>query len=294
MSTPRVPPVFVGGVAGLPDLFIALGRSRGIPRSEVSELVALLPDPIRTAPCFLDRLTGLWRYDFGGPFEGLPDGNVVLGTNMFHDVEKLYDVLACAKRRLPVAQLSSYVSRLGDAAKHDDTLVEFAPVLRLDATVKLTYEVEGQGEGNKTIDWMMRSGDQVLLLDVKNRTRDLLEAFARIQAGERDPDGSGPAPLHDPALLFRSVEAKFKPCAPGPVVQGAWVHTPLKQEETELLSAFGSLDPTRVHVVLLGGWEDDVYVLAGDNTVKEDALRLLRVRESRRFVFQRRTGCVDR
>jgi hypothetical protein len=209
---------------------------------------------------------------------------------MFHEVEKLYDVLACARHRLPADQLPSYLSRLGDAAKHEDTLVEFAPILRLDETVELTYEVEGQGEDNKTIDWMIRSGDQVLLLDVKNRTRDLLEGFARIQAGERDPDGSGPAPLHDPSLLFRSIEAKFKPCGPGPIVQSAWVHTALKQEETELLSAFGRLDRARVHVVLLGGWADDVYILASDDAAKKQAVRLLQVRESRRFVFRRPEG----
>jgi hypothetical protein len=80
MNLPRVPSALVGGVAALPDLFVALGRSRGIPREDTRTIADLVPAEIKATPCFLDRLTGIWRYGFGEPFANLPGGGVVLGT----------------------------------------------------------------------------------------------------------------------------------------------------------------------------------------------------------------------
>lgn len=291
MNLPRVPPFLVGGAAALPDLFLALGRARCIPREDVEKIIELLPGPIRNSPCFLDRLTGIWRYDFGEPFAGLLGSGMALGTHMFQEVERLFDVLSCACRRLPPEQLSSYLSRLADTVKHEDMLVEFVPILRLSTSVEAIYEVIGYAEGNKTIDWMIRAEDGAqLLIDVKNRTRDLLESLERIQAGERDPDDSAPAPIHDPSILFRSLETKFKSRPAGKIIQAAWINTSLQQEESELAEAFARVDRTRVHLAILGDWEDDVYILVDDNSVKERVVRLLQVRESRRFVFRRSEG----
>src|SRR6266481_6266880 len=150
MNFSRVPSALVGGVAALPDLFVALGRSRGIPREETQRIADLVPAQIKAAPCFLDRLTGIWRYDFGEPFVNLPGGGVVLGTNMYQEVERLYAVLACARRRLTPDKLSSYLASLGNPDKHEDTLIEFAPILRLGDDVETEYEVPGYGEGNRT------------------------------------------------------------------------------------------------------------------------------------------------
>src|SRR5947207_2910841 len=117
MDLPRVPPAMVGGVADLRSLFASMGRYRGIPRAEVEKIADLVPDPIRKIPCFLDRLTGLWRYDFGEPFVGLPEGGVVFGTQMYQEVDRLYDVLACAHRRLPDDVFQKYLARLADPKK---------------------------------------------------------------------------------------------------------------------------------------------------------------------------------
>jgi len=285
---PRVPHFLVGGIAELPDLFAALGRARGLPREEVEGIIQLLPEPIKRSPCFLDRLTGLWRYDFGMPFVELPGDGVVLGTHMYHEVDRLYDVLFCARRRLGEEQLSSYLNRLADPNKHEDMLTEFAPILRLDPAVEVQYEVSGYGEGNRTVDWLIRTGAQPpLLLDVKNRRKDLLESLVRIHAGERDPAESAPMPAHDPSMLFASIEQKFNRRPHDEMIQGVWIHTSLKQEETELETVFGRLDAQRVHFAILGDWNDDVCVLARDSAIKNHVLVVLRVRESRRFVFRR-------
>lgn len=291
MNLPRVPSALVGGVATLPDLFVALGKSQGIPREETRTIAELVPAQIKAAPCFLDRLTGIWRYDFGEPFVNLPGGGIVLGTNMYQEVERLYAVLSCARRRLSGDKLSSYLVTLGNLEKHEDALIEFAPILRLGDDVETEYEVAGHGEGNRTVDWVIRaSGHPLLLLDVKNRAKDLLESFVRLQAGERSPDGSAPAPIHNPLLLFASVEPKFKSQSPSEVVQAVWVHTCLKQEEAELDAAFRRLDSGRVHAAVLGDWADDVYIFANDASAKAHLMEVLRVHESRRFVFRRAEG----
>src|SRR5947209_7206164 len=164
MNLPRVPSALVGGVAALPDLFVALGRSRGVPRDETQSIADMVPAAIRGAVCFLDRLTGSWRYDFGEPFVNLPDGGVVLGTNMYQEVDRLYDVLSCARRRLSEEKLTGYLATLANPQKHQDALIEFAPILRLADDVNVDYEVPGHGDGNRTLDWVIQTSGRPLLL----------------------------------------------------------------------------------------------------------------------------------
>lgn len=287
MNLPRVPEILIGGVAELPELFFASARWRGLGRQDVEAIVRLVPHQIRALPCFLDRLTGLWRYDYGDPFVDLPGGGAVFGTNMYQEVDRLFDVIQCARKRLPERKLNNYLTRLFDAQKHQDMLAEFVPILRLDSSIQADYEVEGYGEGNRTIDWLIRCGEISLLLDVKNRTRDLIESLVALQAHEGGPNDSVPEPMHSPSLLFRSVESKFTVRSTVELLQGAWIVTGLKQEETELTAAFASLDSSRVHAAILGDWDKDVYVLAKDSAVKDKILRLLNLEESRRFVFKR-------
>jgi hypothetical protein len=288
MNMPPVPTALVGGIAEIASLFVSSARYRGISRALADEVASLVPEPIRQAPCFLDRLTGLWRYAFGEPFDGFPDGRTAIGTHMYPSVDRLFDVVACARQRLTPDQLSAYLARIGDPKKHEDLLFEFAPILRLDPGVNAAYEVAGLGKGNRTVDWLLTppSGPPIAL-DVKNRTKDLLESLMRVQAGERQADGTAPAPMHDPSILFTSLEPKFEPRSPRDVVQAAWIGTALKQEESELLSAFAQLDSARIHVVLLAGWRDDVYALSQDDHARRYVCDVLRVRESRRLVFRR-------
>ena len=275
----------VGGIARLDSLFLAAARYRNIARQEVEQVIAIAPEAIRSSPCFLDRLTGLWRYEFGEPLE-LSGDTEVFGTHMYHLVDRLYDVLACARQRLNSGQLVPYLARLADPKKHADLLVEFAPILRLAANVQTDYEVSGYGDGNSTVDWLIRPTEgPPILLDVKNRIKDLLESLTRTAAGERAPDGTAPIPAHNPDLLFRSVEQKFRTHPPAEMVQAIWIRTDLKQEETEL-SAFRRLDPSKVHVAILGDWSDDVHILANDLAAKEHVMRAFRISESPRFVFE--------
>ena len=120
MELPRVPPALVGGIAELSSLFVSSARYRGIARATADDIAAMVPETIRGTSCFLDRMTGLWRYDFGEPFSDLPGGSIVLGTHMYPLVDRLFDVLNCARQRLTAEQLPIYLVRLGDPKKHDD------------------------------------------------------------------------------------------------------------------------------------------------------------------------------
>jgi hypothetical protein len=240
--------------------------------------------------CFLDKLSGEWRYDYGEPFV-LPGGqNLVFGVNTYNEVDRLFDVLHCARSRLDADRLRNYLLRLADPINHQNFLIEFAPILRVDPSVKVEYEVIGFSERNNTVDWLIRSEPVPVLLEVKKRIRDVIEAFVRIQHGEKDPDGTAPAPIHDPSLLFTSVDTKFMQRSPSEMIQAVWVATTLQQEESELQAAFAKIDPSRVHLAILGDWANDVYVLANDTKAKESVLELLHLRESRRAVFRRGTN----
>jgi hypothetical protein len=286
MKKLRVPDIFVGALADLSELFFAWAKRKGFGRQDAELILRLFPAPIQNLTCFLDRLTGLWRYEYGEPID-LPGGAPLFGTHMYQQADMLFDVLVRAQRLLSPDKFSKYIQRLANPEKHEDTLVEFAPVLRLNAWTELEYEAEGYAEGNKTIDWLIRTEEVSILIDVKNRTKDLLESLVRFQAGVRNPDGSMPDPTHDTMSLFRSLETKFRSRPATEFTQVAWIRTRLMQEEHELTAAFWELDASRVHAVLLGDFADDVYVLARDARVKQLVLTVLQSRESRRFVFQR-------
>lgn len=294
MRQPRVPSNFIGGIASLPDLLRSIAKGRGLSDQSADDFIVLIPENLRTSPCFLDRLTSLWRYDFGEPFDGLPNGRLVVGTHMYLSIEQLFDVLLFASRRLSQKKLSDYLTRLDDPNKHADLVFEFAPVIRLPDATRVAYEVVGYGEGATTVDWLLNPQEGTpMLLEVKNRTRDLWESFMRLDNGERDAQGNAPAPTHDTSLLFRNIERKFMPRSTGDLQQGAWIGTGIKQEEEELKAAFAALDRSKVHFAVLGDFREDVYVLSDDDQVRENVLKILRCNESNRFVFSRRERATN-
>lgn len=199
---------FVAGIAELPELVVNFELLRGRNKACARALAAMVPAALRAAPCFLDRMTGLWLYDFGDPVM-TGQGFVYGGAKTWHRLTTLIDVVACAHTRLDPSVFADYLTRLEDPTKHADLLFEFAPVLRLDPTATARYEVTGESPGNKTIDWKIEAADGFsILLEVKRREADFISSVERIASGERAVDGTVPAPEHDTDLLFRSVEAK--------------------------------------------------------------------------------------
>ncbi len=255
-------------------------------REEREAVVALLPPTLAQVTCFLDRLTTDWRYDFGAPYTNVPGVGTVIGTMMFHPVESLLNVLLFVRDRLSTDERNGYLARLDSSAKHEDTLFECAPVLRLERSALVGRERSGLGEGNSTIDWIVGPPDAPeLLLEVKVRHKDIMEHLTLINPGVASPSEVVPPPIHQVELLFRSVEKKFK--ASNDSIHGVWINTQIKQEASELQTAFDALDPTKVHCAMLGDWEDDVTILARSHEIKVRVLQLLHLRPSDRFTFRR-------
>jgi hypothetical protein len=113
---------------------------------------------------------------------------------MFHSVNQLFDVLCCADWRLNEEKLRVYLARLSDPSHHEDVLVEFAPILRLNHAAIVDHEVGG--DGRATVDWSIEApGYPRLLLEVKNRIKDLVESLETIHS--QGSEQQVPAPTHD-------------------------------------------------------------------------------------------------
>ncbi len=267
------------------SLFRAISERQRLPEGYAERMFDLVPEPIRTLPCFLDRVTGLWRYEYGEPLV-LPAGATITGTHMFHDVERFFEIICCASWRLTQTTLSAYLSRLADRSRHDDVLAEFAPIFRLAPSVVVDHEVTGVGYGNQTVDWRIQVAHQpVLLLEVKNRITDLVQSFEAIK--DQSSSGLIPEPEHDHSILFKSVVHKFRARQPSEAIQAGWIKTGLKQEEKELQAAFSEIDPERLHAVVLGSWEPEGYVLARDKDTEKRVRKILAIKQTARLVFKR-------
>jgi hypothetical protein len=280
----RFPAEFIGGFADMRSLFRAICERQRLPNGYTERMFGLVPEVIRDLPCFLDLMTGLWRYDYGDPLT-LAAGNII-GTHMFHDVERLFEIICCASWRLPPRKRDAYLERLSDRNHHEDVLVEFAPILRLGARILVEHEQRGLAAGNRTIDWQIQAPDQpVLLLEVKNRMRDLVDSFEAIK--NKSSDLPIPEPQHDHSMLFKSILGKFRVRQATEAIQAVWIKTGLKQEETKLQAAFGELDPERLHVAILGNWDSEAYLLGSDTDTKRRVRKVLGLKQTSRLVFKR-------
>lgn len=267
--------------------FLLAAKERGFSDEYCYHLADLLPASIFSAPCFKDRLTKLWRYEFGAPINRLPNGMEVYGSHMYHLIDQLVEGMVCADRYLSPSQLDEYGKRLGEPLKHSDVLTEMLPVLRLSPHVNAEFEVEGYGMGNRKIDWLIRPPEEVpILLDVKQRKRDMVEYFGQLTARDKTTQ-IAPEPKHDASLLFLSLESKFLSRAPTEFLQGAWIHSGFKQEQTEFEASFSKLDGTRIHFAILGGWDEEAFVIARQGIDSQNLIRILGRTYSDRFIFRR-------
>ncbi|GLR92514.1 hypothetical protein GCM10007858_01330 [Bradyrhizobium liaoningense] len=206
------------------------------------------------------------------------------GVHMWPPVKVLFDVLDCARRRLPEQKRTAYLPLLADEAKHQEYLAEMLPMLRVSDAIPAEHEVTGLGAGNRTVDWVLgAAGTRRILFDVKRRFADFYSQMTDAVLT------SGAPPAHDVQLLFRSVEPKFLAADPDNRLQGAWIVTDIKQDETELRTGFDALDPAKVHFAILGDAQSDMYILTRRPEDIPHLLSVFGASQSNRFVFDRRT-----
>jgi len=226
MLIDQVCPEVVGDRAPLRQRFVAEALSHGMTNIVANELLAIVPPPLIDARCFFDKMTSIWRYEFGLPYE--VGNGLFWGTHMWIPVHDLVTAISCAKLRLADPKRTEYLQRLVDPGRHQATLVEMIPGAKLDPGVPVDFEVTGLGSGQRTIDWFIGPhANRTVLLDVKRRFRDFIEQMEQTKDGMAE----APEPEHDPAIMFQSVEQKFLEADPDAQLQGAWIVTDIQQNE---------------------------------------------------------------
>lgn len=283
MMIDQVFPHVVGNRGALKDQLFQLAKDNGLSLEQATERFASVPAPLIDAGAFRDKLTGLWRYEFGVPFQ--IDGTLVWGAHMWIPVDFLHRAIITASTRLSEQERSAYYTRLNVPERHAVTLAEMIPGSKVPADIQTDFEVPGYGAGNSTVDWVVHVPDRLVLLDVKSRSKDFIEQMTREDGGKVMPE-----PEHDPALLFRSLDNKFMPANPDERLQGVWIATHIQQNADALNKAFAALDPAKVHFVILGDWEPDVHLLARRDADREYLLDLFVATPSSRFTFTPQAG----
>jgi hypothetical protein len=282
MMIERIMPELVGGTDTLPRQLEADARATGVSDADIAALMAILPSNLLHAQCFEDRLTGLWRYEFGEPYYLERLNQLLWGTHMWVPVSHLRRALDCLLARASAEKQRAFLIRLDDRQKHLDVLSEMIPLLNVGKEVGTDFEVTGYGHGNRTIDWLVGPiNGREILLDVKRRSIDLIGQIDQLTEGQAVPE-----PGHDPAVLFRSVESKFVGANPANRLQGVWVVTDIQQEGSGLTNAFHNLDSAKVHFAILGDWERDVHILVRRGEDRDFLRNVFGLQQSARFTFQ--------
>jgi len=280
-----IPPAFVGGTSSLYEQFIRIGQDEGDSESYSIELLKLLPQDLKTTKVWLDKITNLWRYEYGLPFDQLPEDMLVFGPNVYLPVNELYISIKLADQNLSRLQLLDFIKRLGDKSKHADALFEMRPLLHLSKGYVPQYEVSGFGEENTTVDWLIKGRGIKLIFDVKNRSRSLIDHLKYTIPNMNKGEEILNSPPPDPKFLFRDVEKKMVKVSPLRRIQGVWIHTDIKEKEDDLISYFNKkLDKKKTHFVILSDWKDDGYILARNRIIKSIIKKVFNIIESRRFV----------
>jgi hypothetical protein len=280
MLIKQILPQVVGEQCPLRDRLRVNASVIGWSEVRFKELIGIIPQPLLNSECFLDKLTGLWRYEFGIPYDIA--SQLVWGTHMWVPVDNLFATLSAACARLSVDKRAAYIARLADPNRHQAVIAEMIPAHKVAEVVPMAFEVIGLGAGNRSVDWAIGPLDgRTTILDVKQRNTDFIRQAERIGTAGADQE-----PDHDPALLFRSVEQKFVVADPDVRLQGAWICTAIKQEEQQLTNAFNDLNPGKVHFAIFGDWKRDVYLLARREADRQYLLDLFRVEPSSRFTFK--------
>lgn len=277
-----MPEFFIDDYSNLAERFEICSKENGIPIETVKQLLRLLPERLRVAPVWLDRITKIWKYEYGLPIK-LPEDMILVGSNQF-PVNELFKAMSIAIERLSDSQLLTYIKRLESPEKHSDVLFEMRPLAEVEKEVIAEFEVEGFGPGNTTLDWKVTGEGIIIIFDVKNRIKSFIIHMEEITPSmNRGEDRFEPNPP-DPADLFKNTEKKFLPADFHNKIQGVWIHTQIKEDYGKLREYFEkSLDKDKLHFAVFSDWQKDATILARDSSIIEKLTRIFKIELSDRF-----------
>jgi hypothetical protein len=281
----ELPGSMVGNKTTMYEAFKSLGVEYGDEEAYAIELLKLLPQSLKEASVWFDNLARLWRYEYGLPIDRMPDDMVVIGTHMYLPVAELYCSLRIANKRLTRVQLVEFLERLSDKRKHTDVLFEMRPLKDVKAALSAAYEVSGLGLGNTHCDWQVKGKLINVVFDVKNRSKSLVEHLKQLIPDLNKGTGQILPTAPNPEDLFKSVEHKLSERCYVLQLQGVWIHSEIKEDETKLRTYFNNvLNKKKVHFAVLSDWKNDAYVLSRNRIVTYILKRIFRLTESERFV----------
>jgi len=281
----QIPKELVGDRSNMHDAFVRCGSEQGDSKEYTTELLRLLPQDLMQAPVWFDKFTRLWRYEYGIPFDRMPEGSIVSGTNVHLPVCELYASMRIADKRLNREQLLGFLERLSIKDKHYEVLVEMRPIKDIRETLKVYYEILGKGVGNTTCDWHIKGSLINIVFDVKNRTKSLVDHMEEIIPDLNRGAASVIPSAPNPEDLFKSVENKLKKMCYLLQIQGAWIHSDIKEHEDSLTLYFNkTLNHKKVHFAILSDWKNDAYILARNWFIKLILKKVFHLVESKRFV----------
>ncbi|MCJ7507353.1 MAG: hypothetical protein MUO85_01315 [candidate division Zixibacteria bacterium] len=281
----QLPKEMVGDKSTMYDAFLRCAAEHGDDKDYATELFSLLPQALKETPAWFDKLTNLWRYEYGIPYDRMPEEIIISGTNVHLPVSELYTSVRIANKRLRRDQLLKFLERLSNKEKHCDVLFEMRPIKDVKVNLQTNYEVTGLGIGNTTYDWQVKGKFINIVFDVKNRTKSLLEHMKQIipdlNRGTANILPSAP----NPEDLFKSVENKLKEKCYLGQLQGVWIHSDIKEHEDKLTLYFKkTLNNRKVHFVILSDWKDDAFFLARNILIRSILKKTFGLTESKRFV----------
>ncbi len=260
-------------------------------KSEISEakiknILNLLQSPKNNflqSRCFLDRLTGLWRYEFGKLIICKNTGKELRGDFTWPPVEILLKSLFTAFRLMDEKKFVSYIKKLVHPSNHREALAEMWPLLRIDhQTIHVEFDVERYSPPKengkpKNIDLLVKYQQRTVLVEVKARTFYLLKLT--------DRDDSEATPGHKTSQLFKGVEDKFCEAKSDERLQGVWINIYVQQSYNKLIKEFNELNKNKIHFVILGGETENAFILTRKEEDRKLLLNLFKLNESNRFIF---------
>jgi len=281
----QVPKELIAEKSTMCDAFLRCAEGRGDHQNLAIDLLRLLPTPLQNALVWLDSLTNLWRYRYGIPYNRMSQGMIISGTNVHLPVCELYIAMKVANSRLKPAQLETFLQRLTDKGKHSDVLFEMRPIIDVKPSLQMNYEVSGFGIGNTTCDWQVKGAAVNIVFDVKNRTKPFLEHMNQIIPGLNGGADNCKPSAPNPEDLFKSVENKLKEKCYLTQMQGAWIHSDIKEHEDKLTLYFKkTLSSRKVHFAILSDWKNDAFILSRNLVIKKILKKTFGLTESKRFV----------
>ena len=265
----QIPKELCGDKSNMHDAFIKCAAEHDDSSDYAIELLKLLPQKLKSALVFFEKLTKLWRYYYGKPFDRMPGNTIISGTNMYFSVLELYKSIRIANKNLTKKQLYEYLDRLSIIEKHYDVLFEMRPMKDVKKTLKATYEISRKGIGNTTCDWQVTYNFTNIIFDVKNRIKSLIKHMEHIIPALNKSTATIQPTAPNPEDLFKSVETKFKERCYLFQLQGVWIHTEIKEHEEKLIDYFKKkLNKKKVHFVIISDWENDAFILARNKLIK--------------------------